>query len=214
MQTEKGRCGFTLIELLVVIAVLAILMALVTPAMIRGIDYAKRTQCSAAMRNTMQAVVTYSADHEFKLPGGDKTGDYGLWRGQFGWAQNHKWHIYDHIKPYIGMENAIANRQMVPQIACQATWKRKLGSHGPIFLFSGDVDPGPGRFDAWGYPRSDSEPKNYEDAAKFGGLAFTDIDQSHPFINPSAGWFNNLAPNTSHGRRNAVFFDAHVETLY
>lgn len=211
---EKECKGFTLIELLVVIAVMALLMAIVTPAITRGIDTAKRTQCSSSMRNTMQAVIAYGADHEFNLPGGGKDGDYGLWRGQFGWAQDHKWHIFSHIKSYIGMENVPANRQKVPQIACEATWKRKLGPHGPIFLFTGDADPGPGRFDAWGYPRSTSEPKGYEEAAAFGGLAFTDIDQSHPFINPSAGWFDNLAPNSSHGRRNAVFFDAHVEILY
>jgi len=208
------QAGFSLGELLVVIAVMSVLVAIITPATQKGINYAKKTQCASAMRNTMQAVVAYGADHEFNLPGGGQTGDYGLWRGQFGWADNHKWHIYSHIKNYIGMENATASRQMVSQIACVATWKRKLGSHGPIFLFSGDVDPGPARFDAWGYPRSDSEPKSYEAAEKLGGLAFTDIDQSHPFINPSAGWFDNLAPNSSHGRRNAVYFDTHVETLY
>lgn len=211
---KQGCKGFSLIELLVVIAVLAVLMALVTPATMSGIRYAKKTQCSSAMRTTMQAVIAYGSDNEFNLPGGGKNGDYGLWRGQFGWAQNHKWHIYDHIKQYIGMENATASRQMVTQIACEATWKRKLGSHGPVYLFNGDVDPGSGTFDAWGYPNSMSEPKGYEEASKFGGMAFTDIDQSHPFINPSAGWFGNLAPNSSHGSRNAVFFDAHVETLY
>jgi len=58
-----GR-GFTLVELLVVIGVIAVLIALLLPALVKARQQAKDVECSATMRQFLMAVVTYNAQYK------------------------------------------------------------------------------------------------------------------------------------------------------
>lgn len=60
MERKYKKHGFTLIELLVVIAIIAILSAILFPAIRKAIDSARRTRCSNHMRQIAMAYMNYS----------------------------------------------------------------------------------------------------------------------------------------------------------
>ena len=78
-QREGGRRtgAFTLIELLVVIAIIAILAALLLPALSGGKERARRSACQNSMRQFSLAVHMYGDDNDQWVPSGEsnKPGD-------------------------------------------------------------------------------------------------------------------------------------------
>jgi prepilin-type N-terminal cleavage/methylation domain-containing protein/prepilin-type processing-associated H-X9-DG protein len=65
---KSHRRGFTLIELLVVIAIIGLLTALLLSALSGAINTSKVTTCAARMHQLAMAVVSYSSDHNGKIP--------------------------------------------------------------------------------------------------------------------------------------------------
>ncbi|MAE65725.1 MAG: hypothetical protein CMJ18_15760 [Phycisphaeraceae bacterium] len=60
--------GFTLIELLVVISIIALLIALLLPAIKQTREVARRTACASNMRQALVAANSYGTDFEGYLP--------------------------------------------------------------------------------------------------------------------------------------------------
>jgi prepilin-type N-terminal cleavage/methylation domain-containing protein/prepilin-type processing-associated H-X9-DG protein len=69
MKTPR-RSGFTLIELLVVIAIIAILAALLLPALSRAKEKSKRAVCKSNERQITLTILMYAGDNEGRFPTG------------------------------------------------------------------------------------------------------------------------------------------------
>jgi prepilin-type N-terminal cleavage/methylation domain-containing protein len=64
----KNKTGFTLIELLVVISIIALLMAIMLPALGRARDLARASVCASNQKQIIYALLTYASDNDDRMP--------------------------------------------------------------------------------------------------------------------------------------------------
>lgn len=61
------RCGFTLVELLIVLGIIALLVAIVLPAITRAREMARRTVCLSNIRQLTTAWIMYASENRGRV---------------------------------------------------------------------------------------------------------------------------------------------------
>jgi prepilin-type N-terminal cleavage/methylation domain-containing protein len=102
--------GFTLIELLVVIAIIAILAAMLLPALGRGNENGKRVRCASNLRQICIGVQMYSDDCNSRLPWAEKhwvgpSNPSGAMNFTDPTAPNFRTNAYWELRPYLGNQD-------------------------------------------------------------------------------------------------------------
>ena len=82
-MSKRGRLGFTLVELLVVISIIALLMAVLLPALGKAREQAKMIACLANLKQWGVVAYTYAEDNSGNLWSGGAN-QYAINNNQIG----------------------------------------------------------------------------------------------------------------------------------
>jgi len=84
----RNRKGFTLIELLVVIAIIALLMAILMPALRKVKENARRISCAANLSSLAKGIHVYATENDAALPPCEFNGENAPWISYMAYTVN------------------------------------------------------------------------------------------------------------------------------
>jgi prepilin-type N-terminal cleavage/methylation domain-containing protein/prepilin-type processing-associated H-X9-DG protein len=142
IKTGKNG-GFTLIELLIVIAIIALLMAILVPALSRAKEMGKRAVCLTHIKQLQLAWNMYCDDNDERIPIGDVYYSWGF-PGSMGGPQS-SWDELAHVWPHnpirspdtSGASAVIMQNLLSGTNAKQADWDHAT-SEGQLYKYLKD----------------------------------------------------------------------------
>jgi len=137
--TAKPAAGFTLIELLVVIAIIAILAALLLPALARAKEFARATQCLSQLRQLGFAVRLYADDHGDEFP---RSQHSAFAQGVMPWERT--------LAPLLGASPTTCTNLLAGVYHCPTDQRPAAWSYGlSVYYELGDEDDYAGKPQIW-----------------------------------------------------------------
>jgi prepilin-type N-terminal cleavage/methylation domain-containing protein len=226
------RKGFTLIELLVVIAIIAILAALLLPALAKARQKAYQTGCVSNLKQMSYAIAMYTHDSSDYLPGPCWLGMFFTYHATGNASDPYDGSLAGFLTPYLAYPPPVSMLQTAKVAMCPASMK-VLPNVVPVPPLNVPVsylsqewvtnDPGVGHDRVeypFGRPSSPAATamKTYAIKAPSDTWAMTDCDkQLMDWLGYSSTYYNYVAVLPVHGGikpalRNCLYFDFHVGT--
>ena len=218
-RKSAGRFGFTLIELLVVIAIIAILAAMLLPALSRAQAHAYRINCVSNLRQMGTSIQMYLPDNNETLPG-------PVWAGQWmSYRTDNPYALINYLYSYMGYPAAQKEPQVAPVLICPGFLKYAPRVNGlprltnrVAYLIATSVWTGRGYYPPFGYPPHVSNNNILQPPLKLASVTnhtsvwfMRDVDQQPPTLTSVKAELPLLPVHQKtrvHG-----FLDAHVESI-